>query len=132
MKKTFKELNEIDLLIGELYKQTPDLKNTKFGYAYKKFSEKNYIPTFKERNEKLTDIYIDNALEDETTKALIINDKSRTGFSHSKEALKKLLKEEEKIKQEFDLQEIEIESYISTYIPQLDEVEKDILMGLII
>jgi len=48
MEKTFKELNELDTIIGNLYQTNPELKDGKFGYAYKRFSEKNFFPIFKD------------------------------------------------------------------------------------
>ena len=112
MEKTFKELNELDTIIGNLYQTNPELKDGKFGYAYKRFSEKNFFPIFKDYREALTDVRIDNALTDEKTKA-ILTDPSRTsrGFQYSKEGLKAVIKAERAIDDLWMAKTVKIEPF---------------------
>lgn len=132
MIKTFKELQNIDSVVGSLYKKNPELRDTKFGYAYKRFYEKNYSPIFKEFTEQINDSYIDNALVDERTQALLTDQDNSRGFKYSKDGLKKVMKDENKITEEFNKREIEIEPFISSYVPELTEDEKEILIGTVI
>ena len=132
MIKKFKELQEVDQLIASLYAKDKTLQNSKFGYAYKRFVEKNYVPVIKEMQERLTDVRIDNALEDKNTKEILIDKESNRGYKYSKEGLKKCIEDERKVMKEFEEKEIEIESFISSFVPQLDEGQKEILNGLII
>lgn len=132
MTKTYKELMEVDTMIGKLYKADPLLKETKFGHAYNKFYKENADKVTKELQERLIDLRIDNALEDETTKAIIRDEKSATGFAHSKDQLKKLNKEEKELLEKFLAKEIEVIPYISSFSPELTDEQKEILTGLII
>ena len=132
MKKTFKDLLQIDSVVAELYKQFPELPQTKFGYAYKKFYKKNYEPISKEFAEEIQDSHIDNALEDDKTKALILDEKSATGYAHTREQWKAIRKATKEITEKYENKEIEITPYISSYIPELTEEQKEILTGYII
>ena len=73
MTKTFKELQEVDMMVGGLYQKTPTLKESKFGYAYKRFTDKNYMPYVKDFNEELGALRVQHALEDPNTKEVIID-----------------------------------------------------------
>ena len=116
MKKTFKELQEIDLIVGGIYHRKPELRNTKFGYAYKRFVKKNYQP-----------------LVDEKTKEILIDRLNPRGYKYSKEGLKQVIKDENQISNKFDLKETEIEPFLSSYIPEdLTEEETEILTGIVI
>ncbi len=133
MKKTFKEILEIDSLVGTLYQTNPKLKDTKFGYACKRFCEKNFTPTFEERSQLIVTARINNALEDPQTKALLVDPTSQRGFKYGKEGLIKCIEEEHKIVEEFDKKEIEIKPFISSVIPEgLTQDEKDLLTGAVI
>lgn len=133
IKKTFKELGEVNELVGELYKNDPKLKDTKFGYAFKRFMEKNYEPTNKEMQEKLIDVRIDNALEDKLTKEIMMDKTNSRQMKYSKDGLKKCIAAERKIYDEFDGIEIEIIPFITTQIPTvLIDEQKEVLKGLII
>lgn len=112
MKKTFKDLLEIDGMVGLMYKKNPILKDTKFGYGYKRFYIKNIEKIKEEFTNELTDLRIDNALVDEKTKALLSdpNPNSR-GFQYSKEGLKALIKAENELEDKWDLKEVEVEPY---------------------
>jgi len=131
--KTFKELREFDAVVSSLFEANPDLKNTKFFHAVKKFNEKNYIPLLKEYRSEIENVQIDNALVDEKTKALSINTESVRGFNYSKEGLKQVIKEEQRVINEFDKKEIEIEPYICKELPEgLTEDQIEVLTGILI
>lgn len=133
MIKTFKELSEIDIMIGGLYSKTPELKDSKFGYAYKRFAEKNYYPVNKEYGLVISDVRIDNALEDEKTKAILTSDKGR-GFVYSKEGMRAVIKAESELEKKWDIKEIEIEPFIvkEENLPELNEEQKELLKGVLI
>lgn len=132
MIKTFKELLQVDMVVAQLYKQDPKLKDTKFGYAYKKFFQKNIEPTQKSINEEMEDIRIDNALEDEKTKAVILDEKSSTGYAHSKEQWKNINKQIRELSEKYENKEIEVEPYISSYVPEMTDEQAELLTGIII
>ncbi len=134
IKKTFKELSELDNMIAVMYAGDENLKNTKFGYAYKRFAEKNYYSVLKEYNEKLVDIRIDHALTDEVTKALLTTDKGR-GFEYDKEGLKATIKEESKLEKEWDVKEFEVEPFFckAEFLPkELTDEQEEMLDGILI
>lgn len=133
MKKTFDELLDIDIIVGELYKNDENLKKSKFGYAYKRFFVKNIEPTKKEYNEEVTNIRIDNALEDEKTKELKNDPTNIRGFKYSKEGLKKCVQQENELLKTYLLKEIEVQPYISSLIPEgLTEEARTLLTGVLI
>lgn len=132
--RKFEDLEELNGLVGTLWAKDKTIENTKFGYAFKSFMKKNYIPTEKERQEKINDIRINNALENKDTKE-ILRDTDRTnlrGFKYSKEGLKKCVKEERKVNDEFYATEIEITPVISSFVPEMEEYLKELLKGLVI
>jgi hypothetical protein len=133
MKKTIKELLEIDNVIGGLYKKDITLRDTKFGYAWKKFYSKNIKPAIEEYEEKITDIRIDNALTDEKTKAILEDKENERGFKYSIDGLKKCLDQERKAFKDLELKEIKVEPYLSGYVPDgLTEEQKELLTGTIL
>lgn len=133
MIKTFKELQEIDNVVGELYKTNPDLKQSKFGYAYKRYSAKNYEPIVKEFRDELELIRLENAMEDEKTKEVLIDRMNSRGYKYSKEGLKNAMKQEADLMEKFNLKEIEIIPYITTSIPEeLNDEVKEMLTGIVI
>jgi hypothetical protein len=132
MKRTFKQLKDIDNLVGSLYTKDDKLQDTKFGYAYKRFTDKNVTEIYKKFQRTLLDVRIDNALEDEKTKEVLIDNMNVRGFKYSKVGLKKVVEDEDRVTKEFEAQEIDVEPYISSYIPELTEEEVDLLDGLLI
>lgn len=132
MQKTFKELLELDAVIGGLYQKNPALRETKFGWAQKRFYETNIAPTLKEYRDKTTEIQINNALEDKTTKALLIDPKNPRGYLYSREGQIKCIAEENKLWEEYQAMEVEVKPYISTYVPDLTEEQTELLKGLLI
>lgn len=130
--KTFKQLQEIDNVMGELYQKEPTLQETKFGYAYKRFCEKEYIPLVKEYNASLEDVRIENALENETTKEVLTDRTNMRGYKYSKLGLKNVMKEENRVMEEWNSKEFEVEPFVSAFVPELSEYEKEVLTGVII
>lgn len=135
--RTFSQLQEVDVVVGQIYAKNPELKNgTKFSYAYDQFHKKNYAPILKEFQDAIAYIRIDNALEEPTTKAIFteeITPQNGRGFKYSKEGLKKCMKEEVECIEKFNVKEVEIIPYISTTIPDgLTKQQTEVLSGLII
>ncbi len=118
MKKTYKELQEVDIMVGQLYSDHPELKDSKFGYAYKRFADKNFYAQLKKLNQELLDARIDHALEDPDTKAILKDPTDARGFKYSKEGLKKIIQAEIKISDKWENKEIDIEPYICQDIPE--------------
>jgi len=133
MKKiTFKELQEIDSLVANLYTKDKTLQNSKMGYAYKRFSEKFYFPVVKELQQKTQDIRVDNAMEDKNTKEILADGNNVRGYKYTKEGLKNCMKQERELVEEYDKREIEIEPFISSFKPEnLTDEEKELLKGII-
>jgi hypothetical protein len=134
MKKLFKELIEIDELVGELYSKDKTLENSKFGYAYNRFTKKNISPIVKERNEKILYVRINNALEDKNTKEILKDHMDPVrGYKYSKDGLSKCIEEERKIMSEYEEKEFEVEPYISSLVPEgLSDEQKELLKGILI
>lgn len=133
MKRTFKELREVDRIVGKLYTRIPTLHATKFGYAYKRFAEKNYVPTGNEYNSMLDICRIENALEDPNTKAIMTDLMDDRKYKFSKEGLKAVIAAEIRIEKEYNAKELPITPFISVYVPEdLSEEEYETLKGLII
>lgn len=133
IKKTFKELSEIDSVMASIYEKNPEYKDGKFGYAYKRFAEKNWYPVLKEYQNEILDIRIDNALTDEKTKAILTTEKGR-GFEFDKEGLKAVLKAERELEKKWDIKEFEVEPYIckKENLIELTDEQKDLLKGILI
>ncbi len=132
-KVTFKFLQEVDTLVGSLYQKNPKLKDTKFGYAYKRFTDKNYAPLIREFNEELMNIRVDHALEDPTTKEVIIDRMNPRGFKYSKVGMKQVMFEENNLGQAWEAIEIEVTPFLSAYIPEdLDDEQRTMLDGLVL
>ena len=133
MTKTFKELRDLDLLIGDLYAKDPSINDTKFGYAYKRFVKKNVQPVYEKYQEALADVRIANALEDPITHEILVDKESYRGYKFSREGLQKVIKEERSITEDWDKREIEVDPFLSPYVPEsLTEEMKDQLTGLVI
>lgn len=134
VKKTFKQLRDADFLVGLLYKDNPELEKGKFGYAWKRFINKNYMKHLKEFQNELLDVRIDNALEDEKTKALLTDATNPRGYKYSKEGLKAVIKKENEITDKWEDKEIEVEPYILPIesLPELNEDEREELTGILI
>lgn len=132
IKKTFEELNELDGIVGNMFQDDENLANSKFGYGYKKFYKKNLKKVFEDYREVITDMYIDNALVDDKTKALITTEKGR-GFAFDKAGIKQVIKEEKKILNEWNKKEFDIEPYIMApeNLPELSEIETEALKGVL-
>lgn len=133
MTKTFKELQKIDNMVAELYRDNATLEKTKFGYAYKRFAEKNYYPKAREYNEAIQLLSVDNALEDTTTGEILVDRANLRGFKFSKQGLKSVMKQENDLQKVWDAKEFEVEPYISSYIPkELTEEQFEMLKGIVL
>jgi hypothetical protein len=135
MTKKYKELVEIDKMVGDLYGKNPKLKETKFGYAYKRYYEKTFPKVHADYNQILADIRIDNALTDPQTQAVLLDNESNRGFKYSKEGLKSVLKDEKRIEEELQDTDVEISTYFIKAVDIPKELTKDIqemLLGIII
>lgn len=132
MKKTYLQIAEADQLVASLYAKNSTIEKGKFGYAWKRFIEKNYNPIAKELNEKLADNRIENCLTDEKTKEILYTPEGNYKFS--KEGMKAVVDFSRKIIHEYNLKEFEIIPFIvkQENLPELSEEEKDLLMGLVI
>lgn len=133
MIKTFEELIAIDTLVGSLYTKTPELKETKFGYAYKRFFTKNIEPAINDYKQGLEDIRISQALENKQTGAIVVDPSSFRGYSYSKEGLQGVVLREREFTNTFNHKEIEIIPFISSYIPEgMNNEEYELLLGILI
>lgn len=133
MKRTLKELRAIDTEVAKLYREFPHIEKGKFGWAYKRYCEKNLSPLIEELGKKYQDAAIENALEDEKTKEIIRDPMNPRGYKFSKEGEKKCVEVERKLLAEYNAKEIEVEPYIATSIPvELTEELKESLKGLVI
>ena len=131
--KTFKEILEIDSIVAKLYAKQPELKDGKFGYAYKRYYAKNYTPLTEEYKNEVETLKINNALENPQNKALIVDPQSKTGFATSKEGLLKFNADLIKLDKEYETKEVEIIPFISPTIPEgLSDEEKELLTGVVI
>ncbi len=135
LKRTFSELQHVDVVVGQIYADFPGLKeNTKFSYAYKRFLEKNFQPTLKEFQDAIAFVRLDNALEDEKTKEVLFDSTPGSrGYKYSKEGLRKCMEEEVKMIDKYNAKEIVIEPYISSQVPEgLTKEQTEVLKGLVI
>lgn len=130
MKLNLEQLNEINNVVAELYQKDEHLKQGKFGYAYNKFYEKNTQVLLDELKEAITISNINNALEDEKTKALITDEKGK--YKYSKEGKIALLKEQKAIVEEYYKKEIELTLYLSPVKPEMTEEQYEVLKGVIV
>lgn len=89
---------------------------TKLSYAVARMLKRCQKP-IEDYNAKIEDIRLDNALEDEKTKAVLRDEAQQYKFS--KEGLRKIIEEQRKLLDG----EIEIEPYIATAIP--DDLSDD-------
>lgn len=132
---TFKEMKEFNGVWKTMKALTPTLEQTKFGYAVKRFLDKNIIPVFDQYNEKLSIIRIENALEDANTKAVITKNDAimgGRGFEYSRDGLKTVIKEEIKLDAEWDPKSFKIEPVVAKDVPKLTEEQTDTFKGRVI
>lgn len=135
MKKTFEQLKEVDVLVGGLYQKNPTLRASKFGYAYKRFTDKNYSPLLDKFNEELENIRVEYALEHPDTKEILLDPSpaNRRGYKYSKEGMVGLLNAERKLVEKWQAKEVEIEPYLSPMVPEgLEDEQKELLKGLVL
>lgn len=136
IKKTFKELNKFSDVVRNMVGKNKDLMETKFGYAIKRFEEKNLSEIYREYNQELTMVRIDHALANKDTGALVRdpNPQSQRGFEFDKEGLKAVIKAEMKIEKEWMPKEFEVQPYICKpeNLPKdLTEEQIEVFTGLV-
>lgn len=133
IKKTFKELKQIDTIYARLL-EVPETNfvKTKLGYAFKRFSEKNLVDIFTEFQDEQQDARIEYALTDEKTKALLY--KTDGNFQNSKEGLRDLIKKLREITKEWGTKQFDVEPFICNDISgvELSDEDKEALDGVII
>lgn len=138
MKITFAKILEISGLLLDLEQRIEGLNLTKFGYASKRLREKSISPVFGEYNFELESIRIDNALVDPATKAILtvpfdVKNPGGRLYKYDKEGLKRLMKAERDLRDEFDVKEFEITPFISSYIPnEITPDEYEMLEGIVL
>lgn len=132
--KTFKQLREADTIVAKLYERFKELEHGKFGYAWKRFAEKNYAEYLKEFQRELGDIRVDNALEDKETKAILRDKENHRGYQYSKAGEKKVIEQENALVKKWEEKEIEVEPYYiqEESLPVLDQYERESLEGMLI
>lgn len=133
MKKTFKELQEVDVMVGGLYQKKPELRSTKFGYAYKRFADKNYVPLLNDFNDALETVRVEHALEDSITKEILSDNTNKRGYKYSKAGMIAVLTAEKKLVEKWEVKEVEITPYLSSMVPEgLEEEQLALLKGLVL
>ncbi len=132
MLKKFKELQEIDEIVGGLYKKNPALPNGRFGYWYNKFYKKNVTPILTEIGEKIADIRLDNAMVDEKTKEILYSE-DKQSYKITKDGMKKVNEQTRALHKEYEEKEVDVTPMISSEVPvELQEEDKELLKGLLI
>lgn len=129
MKKTYSELSEIDQEVAKLYDQNKDLRESKFGYGYKRFYSKNIDPIIKKMRGEIEDLNVEHALEDDKTSVLLIVDGQ---YQYSREGKMKLMKAQRELIDRYEKTEFEIDPYFITNVPVLDEYQKELFLGCLI
>ena len=134
MKKTFEELMQVNGELGNIQKMYPDVVKTKFGYAIKKFTVKNIQKPQEEFFAALNDIRVENALTDEKTKEILVDQTNQRGYKYSKEGLQACIKAEKELTILWEGKEFDVEPYVCTddSVPELTEYQKEVLGGLVI
>jgi len=133
-KITYKELNEVVRVANFIMQTAKDVAGTKFEYAFSKFTKTNYKELAEAYNDELADIRIDHALEDSETKAILKDESEKgRGFMYSKKGLKDVIKAERDLDKKYDKKEVEVEPYISSYVPKkMSQLQTEILTGFLI
>jgi hypothetical protein len=135
MTKTFGELLEIHDLMEDMFTKNESLRNTKFGYAYKRFFEKNTKPLSDKMREEVADNQLENALVDEKTKEILYTDARQLNYRFDKEGTKRVIDFNRKIFKEYKEKVVEIIPWIITQDkdkPELTLEQQEMLTGLII
>ena len=136
MQKKFIEIEEMDHVVGEIMVANNLTKNSKFGYASKRFLEKNYKPTYKRMQYEIEDARIQHCLVDEKTKEVRINpDRNSRGYYFDKKGLVEVIKAEREIRDKYEDVLVEVEPFFlkPENIPEkITEEEREILKGCLI
>lgn len=134
VKRTFKQLREADLVVGDLFIENKELPKGKFGYAWKRFVDSSYAKIIREYQQKISDIRIDNALEDKITKEILRDKENSRGYKYTKASEKKVIAQENELRDEWDSKEFDVESYycLPENLPSLNDYQREKLLGIII
>jgi hypothetical protein len=134
MKKTFNQLFILDQIVANLLKADNNIFNTKFGMAYQKHSTKNYQPLMEKRKEGLSDIYLEHALTDATTGAVLFDKDSDYSYKLSKEGFKLSQIDAKAFINKFDSTEYDIEYIPCKELPEGFDVTpvKELVEGLFV
>ncbi len=132
VKKTYRELLNLNMLVNSLQAENPSLLESKFGYGYKRFLEKGVQDIFDDYNLAVADIRVDNALINESTKAVLTNGSGR-GFEYSKEGQKAVMAAELALNRKWFKKEFDVEPYFvkSEDLPKLNEDQMELIKGLL-
>ncbi len=135
IKKSYKEIVELDLMVAGLYSKTPALRESKFGYAYRRFYDKNLKKILGEYNEDLAMVRIDGALTNDETGELLISHEGGRGFKYSKDGLKNVIKAERKLDEQWATKEFDVEPYFikPEYFPEdINDEQKELMKGIVL
>ncbi len=128
--KTLSQLKDAEQVIAELFEQNPELEKSKLKYAWKRFSEKNLVPIYKEIQEKIADERLKNALTDKATKEVLFTEGPKPTYKFDKAGTQAVIEFTRDVEKEYDAKEFEVKPFIITDV--LDEYQKEVLTGLII
>ena len=106
-------------------------KETKFTYAINKFYKLNTNKVFDEYNEELAEIRVDNALVEETTKAIIYDKTNHRGFSYDKAGMKAVMSAEKALKKKWETKVFTVTPYICSDVPKLTQLQEELFKGLV-
>jgi len=149
IKKSFKEIRNFNATVNTYFKRVPEVVNTKLGYAIKKISETEIKKVLEKYQETYQNLFhnelekkqIDLALTDIKTGAILFTPKgSDRPYQYDKKGLLAIIEVErnfnkliQKMNEDFDEREFEIESFIVTDVPKnLLENEVEAFSGFVI
>jgi len=134
IKKTFKEVRELNVAISQYFKRISTAEQTKLGYALKRISDteiKKVLGEYREAYDKLAfenleKPAIELALVDKVTGAVLMAPKgSERVYQYNKENLVKVMEVEKNFQKiandlidDFDKKEFDIEPYLVKEIPE--------------
>lgn len=124
---TFELLLDINGAINNLFAE-PTFANTKFGYACKKFVQKNVVKPIADYDEEIMLCRVNNALTDEKTGELLQDEKGNYKFN--KEGTIAFMQQSKEIRAKWLAKEVEIEPYIVTDLPELTDEQTELFKGV--
>ena len=134
MKITFEDLRKFNQVTANLFARKSVYRESKLGYAIKRFTDINLIKIFNEYNNELEMARIDHCLADPITKAVMLaSGGSQRMYQYSKEGLKAVLKAELDLIEKWDKKEFEVKPWICLEPPKdLTEEEMETMKRLVI